>query len=101
MTRCASRPRTPACGHCVSPRPPPPQACQRARSTPSLARAKRLALRWLRTRGIDFISSAREEDFGPVLAVLPFGDEADAVRLANDTDYGLLPALWTEKACRL
>ncbi len=36
-----------------------------------------------------------------MLAVLPFGDEADAVRLANDTDYGLLPALWTEKACRL
>jgi len=38
---------------------------------------------------------AREEIFGPVLAVLPFGDEDDAVRIANDTLYGLAAAVWT------
>jgi acyl-CoA reductase-like NAD-dependent aldehyde dehydrogenase len=37
----------------------------------------------------------REEIFGPVIAVMPFEDEADAVRLANDTDYGLSGSLWT------
>ncbi|WP_077002353.1 aldehyde dehydrogenase family protein [Variovorax sp. KK3] len=44
---------------------------------------------------------AREEVFGPVLAVMPFDDEADAIRLANGTDYGLLAAVWTENAGRL
>ena len=44
---------------------------------------------------------AREEVFGPVLAALPFDDEADAIRLANGTDYGLLAAVWTENAGRL
>jgi aldehyde dehydrogenase (NAD+) len=44
---------------------------------------------------------ALEEVFGPVLAVLPFDDEADAIRLANGTDYGLLAAVWTENAGRL
>jgi aldehyde dehydrogenase (NAD+) len=44
---------------------------------------------------------AREEVFGPVLAALPFEDEADAIRLANGTDYGLLAAVWTENAGRL
>ncbi len=38
---------------------------------------------------------AREEIFGPVLAVLTFRDEAEAVRLANDTPYGLAAAVWT------
>jgi len=37
----------------------------------------------------------REEVFGPVLSVLPFKDEQDAVRLANDTEYGLSGSLWT------
>jgi aldehyde dehydrogenase (NAD+) len=44
---------------------------------------------------------ALEEVFGPVLAAMPFDDEADAVRLANGTDYGLLAAVWTENAGRL
>lgn len=38
---------------------------------------------------------AQEEIFGPVTAVIEFGDEADAVRLANDTPYGLAGAVWT------
>jgi len=46
-------------------------------------------------------SLACEEVFGPVLAVLPFEDEADAIALANGTDYGLLAAVWTENAGRL
>jgi acyl-CoA reductase-like NAD-dependent aldehyde dehydrogenase len=37
----------------------------------------------------------REEIFGPVIAVMPFDDEADAIRLANDTEYGLSGSLWT------
>ena len=44
---------------------------------------------------------AREEVFGPVLAAMPFEDEADAIALANGTDYGLLAAVWTENGGRL
>ncbi|MBV8095614.1 MAG: aldehyde dehydrogenase family protein [Acetobacteraceae bacterium] len=43
---------------------------------------------------------AQEEVFGPVLAALPFEDEADAIALANGTDYGLLAAVWTESGGR-
>lgn len=43
---------------------------------------------------------AHKEVFGPVLAALPFEDEADAIALANATDYGLLAAVWTENGGR-
>jgi acyl-CoA reductase-like NAD-dependent aldehyde dehydrogenase len=43
---------------------------------------------------------AREEIFGPIAAVIPFEDEAEAIRLANDTIYGLSGSIWTSNAGR-
>jgi acyl-CoA reductase-like NAD-dependent aldehyde dehydrogenase len=44
--------------------------------------------------------AAREEIFGPVVAVIPFEDEEDAIRQANDTIYGLSGSIWTENGAR-
>ena len=43
---------------------------------------------------------SREEIFGPVLVVIRFEDEAEAIRIANDTDYGLAAGIWTQNLSR-
>ncbi len=43
---------------------------------------------------------AREEIFGPVLSVIPFDTEEEAIQIANDTEYGLAAGVWTENITR-
>lgn len=51
--------------------------------------------------GVDnSMTIAREEIFGPVLSIIPFDDEDDAVRIANDTPYGLSGGVWAHDAER-
>ena len=45
-------------------------------------------------------SVVQKEVFGPVLAVTPFADEDEAIRLANETDYGLAGGVWTSNLSR-
>ncbi len=46
------------------------------------------------------MAAAREEIFGPVMSVMPFSTEAEAVALANDTEFGLAGAVWTGDVAR-
>ncbi len=50
--------------------------------------------------GTNDLEILQEEVFGPVLTVIPFEDEADAIRLANDVRYGLMATVWTGDPAR-
>jgi aldehyde dehydrogenase (NAD+) len=49
----------------------------------------------------DDMRVAREEIFGPVVVALPFDDEAEAIRRANDTDFGLGAGIWSQDVSRV
>lgn len=53
--------------------------------------------------GMDVSTSPlmREEIFGPIVCVAPFDDDAEAVALANDCEYGLSASLWSRDVCRV
>jgi len=48
----------------------------------------------------DQMTVAREEIFGPVVSVMPFGDEAEVIRRANGTTFGLAAGVWTTNVAR-
>jgi aldehyde dehydrogenase (NAD+)/betaine-aldehyde dehydrogenase len=51
-------------------------------------------------RASNAMRAAQEEIFGPVVTVIPFEDESDAIRIANDVRYGLMATVWTGDPAR-